>query len=119
MIVTAFVLAGVFAIAAGVLGTYAMRCARCQLPFGSRAGLPGQSLRQSERAWQRGHAAAATTVGTAAIISLIQAMALAVSAATPDTLTWGYIAVLVAVGVVLNGMLLFWAVRTAKRVSGS
>ncbi len=118
MTIAAIVLAVIYAALAGTIGVYAQRCARGQLPFQHRMGLPGSALRRGETGWRRGHAASATLLGTAAIICLIQAMTLALAVSSAGLLSLGYILTIAIVGAVLVGMLLILATRNANKAAG-
>lgn len=109
MMIIAIVCAILFALTAGFLAILALRSYRRELAFGTKLGLPGQAVRASAKAWDDAHAAAAPFWGAAAVICTIQAVACGIAAFSSELLSSGYLWILLGVGVVLVGLLLFSA----------
>lgn len=111
----AYLAAGVFAWACGMLGVFAYRASREQIPFRSKLGLRGPAVRRDVTVWDNAHRAAAPFLGTAAFICLIQAAACAWAAWTMPSGAALYLALLVATGIVLVALLLVLAQKAGSR----
>lgn len=110
-------LLAVFAFGAGLFWVLTLRSHRREVPFGSRLGLPGSSVRRDPAVWDQAHAAATPLFLTATVVCLIQACAFGATIAYPDLLTWSYTCLLAGVGFALVALLVFLGVHAARQRS--
>lgn len=103
-----------FGVAAGILGIYALRSGKGEVPFGAPSPLIGQKLRENRTVWETTHRRSVPYLWTAAVVCFIQMVSLWVMFAYPSLMTAGYLAAVVITGVILVLLLLFLGGRQSR-----